>query len=322
MRLRVPDISAIKDKMKSIQRRREFTPRAKRGAQTGRLFAIIRPAWIASAVAALLISFFAAKAVEGFLLTSMMETQKDLSKAVNSRPPSVITMQSQKKLGSEVSFTPFDTAARPKPKETSKEQKAIDTFTLAGTLPNIGAWLSEGDDTTLVLQAQSFNGYVLELVDAGLVLFSKDGDSYPLYLKLGGPSTGKNAKPAPRRAVPPPAPPQQTGNPGIIPATDGNPGSISREILDSVLANPLDEMKKVNLTPDGSGMRLLRVNDKSSFLAQMGVQAGDVMTSINGVKIDNMANVGNAITSMLGSNQFNLEITRDSKPLKLDYNVK
>lgn len=285
----------------------------------GRFFKFLKPAWICAALLALLLSFFICKATEGFLLDATFETQRELATKINSdRKVSIFIMQSQKKQGSEVSFAPFNVTEKSGKPIGDEPQKALDAFTLVGTLPHIGAWLNDGGGTALILRDQEYNGYKLELIDTGKVLFTKDGENFPLYLELGGKSKPKESQ----TAQPQPTPRGETpGDSGIVKASLGNPGSIKREIIDKLLMDPYRELAKIKLAPEGSGMKLMYAAGDSLF-AQLGMQEGDTLVSINDVSLKDMANVSNAIASLLNSNQFNLGLVRDSNQMQLDYAVK
>lgn len=322
MRLRLPDLSGYKEKMKisSVFKRVPSFPQPLKGG----IFRFLRPAWLCAVLLALFAAFLTNSLLEGFLLNALFETQTDLARMVNGRTPSLLLVQSQKKQGNEVSFVPFNVAGKAANARAVQPQKAIGDILLVGTLPNIGAWLNTGSGTLLVLKDQDYNGYKLELVSTGRVLLTKDGDSFPLYLELGGKSKAKDqASSANTRNTTPDPGNRSARDSGIVQATEGNPGSIKRELLDSLLMNPYEEIRKINLTAaaDGKGMRLVRVGD-TSFLSQLGMQVGDVLTGVNGNSIINMANLNNAIASMLNSSEFNLEFTREGKPVQLGYTVK
>lgn len=315
MRPRIPDLSGYREKL-------GIGPVSKLGQglspmSSKRIFRFLRPAWVVAAVAGILAAFFAGKATEGFLIDSLSETQRDMAKIVSTRPASIVIMQSQKKQGNEVAFTPFNVAEKAPDGGRDQPQPVLDSFALVGTLPNIGAWLSSGSETSLILKGQDYNGYTLQSIDTGEVLLAKGEDSFPLYLNLGGQPKPQNQASSPPIKLGSPTP----GGAGVVRANEGRPGSIKKEIIDQLLMNPQDELTKMKLSPEGGGMKLMFAANDSLF-SQLGMQEGDVLTSINGLPLDNMANVSNAIASLLNSSQFNLGLVRDSKPMQLDYAVK
>lgn len=289
----------------------------------GRAFRFFRSAWFCAVLLAFFVAFLASSVIEGFLIRSLFETQADLAKTVRGRTPSLLLMQSQKKQGNEVSFVPFNVVEKSANARSDQPKKSIGDLSLVGTLPNVGAWLNAGSYTFLILKDQNYNGYKLELISTGEILLTKDGDSFPLYLELGGKGKSKNLADASSQRGTTGQKADSALDSGIVRATEGNPGSIKRELLDRLLMNPYEEIRKVNLTAatEGNGMKLVRVGG-NSFLAQLGMQVGDVLTGVNGNSIINMANLNNAIASMLNSNEFNLEFIRDGKPVQLGYTVK
>ncbi len=315
MRPRIPNLSDYKEKLK-------LAPVLKLGkglpsASSRRVSRFLKPAWACAAIAGLVVAFFAGKATEAFLIESLSQTQREIARIVSTRPTSIVITQSQKKQGNEVAFTPFNVAEKSPIAASNQPQPAISAFTLVGTLPNIGAWLSAGGEMALILKDQDYNGYTLKSIETGEVLLAKGEDSYPLYLNLGG-------QPQPKeQAAPPPIKlgAQEPGGAGVVRAAEGSPGSIKKEIIDGLLMNPYDEIAKMKLAPEGDGMKLMYAAGDSLF-SQLGMKEGDVLVSINGLPLKNMANVNNAIASLLNSSQFNLGLVRDSKQMQLDYAVK
>jgi S1-C subfamily serine protease len=106
---------------------------------------------------------------------------------------------------------------------------------------------------------------------------------------------------------------------------------MSRELLNKLLMNPYDELSKVRLVPafaasgdasgGGQGMRVQNIGN-DSLLAQLGVREGDVIQSLNGVPIRNMADVSNAINSLLGGSRMDVSVLREGKSEDLPYAVR
>jgi|GEM_PF-4829909 len=307
MRLRVPDFIGL------FKRRPKLSPRT-----IGVAARFLVHPWFLSAVFALLAAFLISAAAEGFLIGALSSAQANLAKTVSGRGASLSRLQENKLRGGEMSFVPFNVSEKTAAANASEPQKTIGDITLRGTLPDIGAWLSSGGETALVLKDQEYDNYKLDLITTGRVLLAKDDESFPLYLELSGKTP---AAPQARQ----PATPQRinaASDSGIVRASETGRGSIKRELIDGLLMNPYDEIRKINLTADseGKGMRLVRMLD-NSFLGQLGMQVGDILTGVNGNAIINMANLNNAISSMLNSNEFSLEFTRNGKPIRLGYSI-
>lgn len=268
---------------------------------------------------ALLLSFF----LDSFLAARIVRIQGDIAVLAGKRSPSVfISGANVASKSAKMSFSAFDVvdknpAAAEEPKA---EAKPIDAFSLIGTLPPVAAWVKVEEKTSLVLKDQEFNGYVLEIIEAGKILFTRDGENFPLYLvfastKAAAPSTTKaKAAPSPSGG--------QSSNSGIQNADfNGNDGAITKELLNSLLMNPYEEIAKVRLVPTDSGMTI-RSMRPDSLLMQLGMKQGDVLTGINGIPIKDVSNLSNAINSMLTGERLDFNVLRDKEQGKLGYVVK
>ena len=103
----------------------------------------------------------------------------------------------------------------------------------------------------------------------------------------------------------------------------GGVGTINREMVNQLLENPFDELRKVRIRPSRSGQGLVvQMIAPDSVLAQLGVQRGDVIHSINGIVFQNMADVTNSVNSLMNSDNFEVDVTRDGSSLSLRYAVR
>lgn len=109
-------------------------------------------------------------------------------------------------------------------------------------------------------------------------------------------------------------------------ASEGSEGVVARELVDSLLMNPFDELKRIRLIPkfvDGTpvGIEVANIMD-GSVLKELGVEKGDVVKSVNGVVIRNMGDVANAINSLMGGSRFEVSVGRGDQDVMLNYVVK
>lgn len=317
MRLRIPDMSVIREKIKLLNASAGSAGKPLSRLRGGKISLFFKPIWLGVVLLALFLSFFAGKALEGFLAVPSLNAQMELAKIANGRKPSLFADQSQDKRDREVSFAPFNPAEKTTVSQRS-DPKAISSITLVGTLPQIGAWLNDGRATSLVLENQDYSEYKLRLVDTGRVILTKGEDEYYLYLRLSGKSSGNVQSSAPPAR---PSSAQASGNEGIEQAAEGRAGSIKKEVVEQLLLDPMSEFAKLRLVPEKDGMKVLFM-ENSSIMAQMGVRVGDLLTSINDIPISDVPKVTNAFSSLLTSSQFNLGLLRDSKATQLEYAVK
>jgi type II secretory pathway component PulC len=268
----------------------------------------------------LLAAFIFCSVVSGLLASRIMDVQRALADIVTLRgASSFVSGHDSGSAGMEIKFAAFgvpdsNPASADKRPDVSKP---ISSFQLVGTLPAVAAWISAENATKLVLKSQDFNGYVLDTVERGMVLFSRDGETFPLYLTLsaGGP--------------PPPGQPQpqvpQTPPPGGAQVTqavlNGEDGMLAKELINSVIENPQEELSKVRLVPVEGGM-LVRNVRADSLLAQAGIKQGDIITGVNGLPITNMPDLINVMRSLMTFTRFDLSLNRDQNPGKLGYVVR
>lgn len=266
----------------------------------------------------MLLCWTAAGTMNRVQLSAYLET----ARAAGRRAPSFANAKSSGSLGGFTEANPFG-ADTPSGGASEKEAAAqIDSLALQGTLPGIGAWITGPDgNTALVLKGQEIKGYKLEEISYGEAILSAGGKRMPLYLFLSGGSPAA-----------PPSAPQRNGKEnsgpkldfsGVVAADEGKDGAVPRELVDSLLMNPYDELNKMRMTPapDGSGMKLERIEPDSIF-ARVGVTQGDVIQAINGVNISNMADAANAMNSLMSGTRFDVTVKRGEKPLQLKYQVK
>jgi type II secretory pathway component PulC len=275
---------------------------------------------------ALAAAYISCGAASGMIASRLMGEQRALAEIVSRRPPSpFISGVSAKDQSSEIKFAAFGVAdANPasEDKAETAEAKPIDSFRLVGTLPRIGAWINVDNATPLVLRKQEFNGYVLERIDRGEVVFTRDGESFPLFLNLSDPKAAAPAQNAPQNAPPPAQQASPSGNASISGAEfNGNEGTITRELLNDLIANPMQILSTMRVVPDGAGMRILRVRS-DNLLAQLGIRQGDLLTGINGIAINSGTDILNVMKSLLQGNRFDLQMSRGQDNGMLRYMVR
>jgi type II secretory pathway component PulC len=90
-----------------------------------------------------------------------------------------------------------------------------------------------------------------------------------------------------------------------------------------LLENPFDELKNIRLRPadEGLGLKVEWINSDSVF-AQLGVQEDDVFQGVNGIAFRNAMDLNNAMSSLIASDQFVVDVVRDGVPTLLHYEVR
>ncbi|MEA3284023.1 MAG: type II secretion system protein GspC [Synergistota bacterium] len=239
-----------------------------------------------------------------------------------------------RELRSLVDVSPFGVPARPEiavaatSRDLPPEEErvfSVDGIKVIGSLPDVAAWLDREKKVSLVLKGQAYGGFLLKEVYPYSVVLAKDNVNYEVYISYK--DEGKSARSESRVEAPPAKEPvfSDSGS-QVQTATDDSEGVVARELVDSLLMNPFNELKRVRLIPkfvDGkpTGIEVANIMD-GSVLKELGVQKGDVVKSVNGVVIRNMGDVANAINSLMGGSRFEVAVGRGDEEIMLNYVVR
>ena len=201
----------------------------------------------------------------------------------------------------------------------------LDDIILRGTLPGVGAFIEMKNSLKTLLVGRELEKYKLISVTAREAVFRKGNDKpVKKYIVYGPVAEAKKPEPAKQTApAPKPAPAQpQTGN--IVAAVpDKQEGQISSEMVNQLVQNPFDELKRIRMRPNekAGGLEVQWIQN-DSLLKRLGVQRGDVIRSVNGIPFTNMGDIANSINSLMNSERFDVEVTRGGNNTALRYVVK
>ena len=111
---------------------------------------------------------------------------------------------------------------------------------------------------------------------------------------------------------------------GAVPAT--NASVALQQTIAQMRNNPAELMKRVQVVPvlDGgklTGVRLSASGD-AAVLQQIGLRAGDVVTTVNGLPIDSFARGQEIMNSLKNSSSVHVTVLRDGKPVALTVGLK
>ena len=98
-----------------------------------------------------------------------------------------------------------------------------------------------------------------------------------------------------------------------------------REYRDTLVRNPQELAGMVSIAPYKEAGRVVGYTvkpgrDKAIF-GQLGLQAGDVVTSVNGIKLNNPARGLSVLRTLTGNKEVQLEIRRNGTPQSLTVNM-
>ena len=194
---------------------------------------------------------------------------------------------------------------------------------LVATFPGIALGLRQQEDMVVLLLGQEYRGYRILSIETDGAIFEKDGEEYMVSLVY---SNSDRTNPPTARPTSQEAPSAGNGNRLVQAPSDSEPGSISQELVNRLLLNPFDEMKKIRLRAKFNGDEALGIQvqwlARESIFGELGVEKGDVIRSVNGIPIQNMGDISNAINSLMGGKRFEVEVLRDGESRELSYVVR
>ncbi len=224
----------------------------------------------------------------------------------------------------------------PEPQEEPEEPKpqepgTADHITLKATFPGAGAYFSVRNiPDVLVPVGEEIDYYKLISVGAYEAILRRGNEppvkKYIVYGSVPAPEQAEAPKaasaPAKAPEVKQPPAPQNSGN--ILAAVPGgNEGQVPSEIVNQLVQNPFDELKRIRLRPnDKSGGLEIQWIQNDSILKRLGIQRGDVIKSVNGIPFTNMGDIANSISSLMASERFDVEVNRGGNNTALRYVVK
>jgi type II secretory pathway component PulC len=196
---------------------------------------------------------------------------------------------------------------------------SLATAVVRWTMPDTGVVLEDQGKQHVILLDKSFDVYTLEEVTYRQAVFFKGEERVVKDLNYSKPGTATvPVAPLPTARV--------AGLGQQVTAADptkGAGGEISREIINRLMENPFEELRNVRIRPaEGEqGLQVQWIN-RDSILAQLGVQRGDVIRSINGIRFQNMMDITNSMSSLMNNDRFDVEILRNGANTSLQYAVR
>jgi general secretion pathway protein C len=104
-----------------------------------------------------------------------------------------------------------------------------------------------------------------------------------------------------------------------------SPGQLLGHYQHQLQTDPNSLMKLIRISPINQADRLVgyQINpgQDTHLLARFNLQPGDILTMMNGVKLDNPINGLSVIQQLATAEQINLEILREGQPLSFSFNV-
>jgi len=143
-------------------------------------------------------------------------------------------------------------------------------------------------------------------------------------------------QPAPKATKPTPAPPRPSRGHGPakvpkeiadkIQKVSDTEFNVDRAVVDQILENQGELMRSARIVPekkDGKvvGIRLLRVRP-DTLLGTLGLRDGDRVEKVNGFDIASPEKALEAYARLRTAGNLSVSITRDGKPMNIDFNIR
>jgi len=190
---------------------------------------------------------------------------------------------------------------------------------LKGTSPGYVAWMEDQGKLRLIMIGDSFDVYTLEEVTYLNATFVKDDDRVVKEIIYGRDNSLVASKPV--RSLPE----VKAAAGQVVPSdpTIGTTGAINRDMVNDLLENPFEELRKVRIRPADAeqGLQVEWIT-KDSILSKLGVKENDVVQAVNGIVFRNAMDISNSLSSLMGSDQFVVELVRNGVPTTLQYEVR
>lgn len=216
-------------------------------------------------------------------------------------------------------------AETPPPKEEKPKQRdtTMDKVILRGTLPGIGGWFENDGKLSFLSIRKNIGRYRLTSVTYREATFRRGSERVVKYITYGpvAEKPKEEPQPTPRART---SPRNNNNSDQIVAAQPGaEEGQISSEMINQLVNNPFDELKRVRFRPsEAAGGLEVQWIQGDSILKRLGVQKGDVIRSVNGIPFTNMGDIANSISSLMNSERFDVEVTRGGQSTALRYVVK
>lgn len=138
---------------------------------------------------------------------------------------------------------------------------------------------------------------------------------------ISGPSTS-----APSTATPRSAEARKPNVPGGVDKVSDDQYVVDREMMNEQLSNKAELAKGANIIPNykqgkKNGLKLINVQSGSAY-NKLGLQSGDVLTSVNGTKIRSQAHAMELMEKFREADEVTIEFERRGRKEQINYKIK
>ncbi|AUX39675.1 general secretion pathway protein GspC [Sorangium cellulosum] len=95
---------------------------------------------------------------------------------------------------------------------------------------------------------------------------------------------------------------------------------VERSAIAAILEQQSELMRSVRIAPEPGGIKLARIRS-GSLLETLGLKTGDKLASINGFEVSDVSKALEAYARLTTANHVALTISRDGKPMTIDFHI-
>jgi len=183
-----------------------------------------------------------------------------------------------------------------------------------------------GVEAFYTINAQLPGGAMLKEVHPDRVVLERNGRLETLRLpKEGLGNLGSGGQETPGGSSQPSPPRAATAARGGLGGNGGGPPATLREYRDMVVSDPQSAGNLVQINPKSADGRFigyeLQPGRDAALLSRMGLAPGDIVTSVNGVKLDSPAKALSLMRGLSSMEEIRLDIERGGVPQSLIVNI-
>ncbi|WP_437677864.1 type II secretion system protein GspC [Sorangium sp. So ce131] len=131
------------------------------------------------------------------------------------------------------------------------------------------------------------------------------------------PALGPAPSAAPRKPAPSTVPPEIASKIRKISETEFR---VERSAIAAILEQQSELMRSVRIAPEPGGIKLARIRS-GSLLEALGLKTGDKLASVNGFDVSDVSKALEAYARLATANHVALTISRDGKPMTIDFHI-
>jgi len=176
--------------------------------------------------------------------------------------------------------------------------------------------------TEVLSRKDVINGFTLEGATNDYAIFSKSNKKYKLFLKKS--SKGNKSYKVNTPAYIPPTPVvKKNENDGVI--NVGDRRLVSKSLVEHYTKNLKDVYKNIGIAEikDKTGFKGFRISfiRKGSVFDQLGVNRGDIIKTVNGIKIDSYQSAFAVYKKVGDITNLTMVVERNNQEVELEYEV-